>query len=464
MSRTLNIEQFHQARLSRDARFDGLFFVAVKTTGIYCRPICPAPAAKEKNVDYYEHAWQAQAEGYRPCYRCRPDASPGSAAWRGTHSSVTRAMGMIDDGVLDEQSMPELAERLGVSDRYLRKLFQEHIGLSPQHYAQLKRCDFAKQLLQNSQLSITEIALASGFGSVRQFNDIFKKYASQTPSALRKKALKTSTENLIELPLYYRPPYNWQQLHNFLSKRYLAGLEWLSDDSYGRSFSWQSQEHLSYGKFTAQHLPDKNGFLLKLEIDRLEDLRAVIANIKRLLDLDANSLLIEQHLQKAAPKLQLCEGLRLPGTWDCFEAGIRAILGQQISVGAAKQHMENLLQHYGDYQNGQVYFPQASTLAQQDFDIFKMPGARKQCLRNFAHYYQGRLPWQLNAEEWANIKGIGPWTINYAALRGSSQPDILLDGDLGVKKALDKYSIDIDSHLAGPWRSYLTLQLWEQLS
>ncbi|MBB6522416.1 DNA-3-methyladenine glycosylase 2 family protein [Pseudoteredinibacter isoporae] len=463
MTANFNNEQFHQARLSRDARFDGLFYVAVKTTGIYCRPICPAPAAKEKNVDYYEHAWQAQADGFRPCYRCRPDASPGSAAWRGTHSSVSRAMSLIDDGVLDEQAMPELAERLGMSDRYLRKLFQQHIGLSPQHYAQLKRCDFAKQLVQSSQLSITDIALASGFGSVRQFNEQFKKYAGQTPSSLRKQARNNKTENIIELPLYYRPPYNWKQFNRFLSKRYLNGLEWLDDNSYGRSFSWQGSEHISHGKFTVHHQPQKNGFLLKLEIDQLADLRAVIANIRRLLDLDANSLLIEQQLQKACPELTLCEGLRLPGTWDAYEAGIRAILGQQISVQAAKQHMENLLKHYGEHKNGQVYFPKAETLAAMDFDIFKMPGARKACLKNFARYYCQHAPWTLNAEEWLALKGIGPWTVNYATMRGQSQPDILLDGDLGVKKGLDQHGIHIDCDAAKPWRSYLTLQLWELL-
>ena len=464
MSQPLNTTQCHQARLSRDARFDGLFFVAVKTTGIYCRPICPAPPAKEQNVKYYEYAWQAQTQGFRPCYRCRPDASPGSAAWRGTHSSVSRAMGLIDDGVLDEQSMPELAERLGVSDRYLRKLFQQHIGLSPQQYAQLKRCDFAKQLIQNSQLSITDTALASGFGSVRQFNDVFKKYAGQTPSALRKEQKNKPASNAIELPVFYRPPYNWQQFQRFLSRRFLLGLEWVNDTSYGRSFTWDGSEHLSYGKFTAHHRPEKNGFLLNLEIDRLEDLRPVIANIRRLLDLDANTQLIEQQLNKAAPKLQLCKGLRLPGTWDSFEAGIRAILGQQISVQAAKQHMETLLQHYGQTVNGQVYFPTAKSLANASLEEFKMPGARKQCLRDFSSYYCGQAPWSLDTQDWAAIKGIGPWTINYASLRGQSQPDILLDGDLGVKKALDKFGIHIDCDAAGPWRSYLTLQLWEQLS
>lgn len=493
-----NIEKYHRARTSRDARFDGLFFVAVKTTGIYCRPICPAPAAKEKNVAYYEQAWQAQDEGFRPCMRCRPDASPGSAAWIGTDASFKRAIKLIDDGALEHQSIEGLSERLGISDRYLRKLFQQNIGISPQAYDLLRRCEFAKQLLQNSRLSITDTALASGFGSLRQFNTQFKKYAQCTPSQLRKAASTTDKGKLhcITLPLAYRPPYNWQAIQGFLERRLLSEIEWIDDNHYGRSFHWLD----SAGDFTVQHQAEHNRFMLSLYIDKLEHLRPVVKNIRRVLDLDANTALIESHLKSAIGSQQafaknLLPGLRLPGIWSPYEAGIRAIIGQQISVTAATGQLKRLIQNYGsDHQPGEnnippsqaafasrknkplraspelkKLFPTPKQLSDNTLDALKMPGARKQTISSLSEYYQQGAHDKffseelINENEWLAIKGVGPWTLNYAKMRGESDPDVLLVGDLGIKKAMEKNQSTFDTDTLAPWRSYLNMQLWSAL-
>lgn len=464
----LNSEHCHQARLSRDARFDGLFFVAVKSTGIYCRPICPAPAAKESNVSYYPQAWEAQAAGFRPCLRCRPDASPGSPAWRGTDSSVKRAMDLIDQGALEQNSLPELAERLGIGDRYLRKLFQQQLGISPQAYCLFKRCDFAKQLLQNSQLTVTEIAHASGFGSLRQFNTQFKKYAQQTPSQLRSKRQGECSPGVIELPLAFRPPYNWEQLQSFLSRRLLSEIEWIDEKSYGRSFEWGD----SRGDFTVQFQPEKNRFWLTLRLNKTDALRPIVKNIRRVLDLDANTQAIETHLQNALGtknKLgkNLCQGLRLPGIWSAYEAGIRAIIGQQISVTAATGQLKKLIQSYGqsypEKEGGYYLFPSPAALHENPLDALKMPGARKRTLASMGSLYLQEDCHQIDSDTWLGTKGIGPWTLSYAQMRGVSDPDILLVGDLGIKKAFDKNDTPFDSEAAAPWRSYLNMQLWSFL-
>ncbi len=453
----LNPDVCQKARLSRDPRFDGKFFTAVKTTGIYCRPICPATTPKEENVLYFASGIEAALAGYRPCLRCRPDSAPGSPAWRGVNTTLDRAIRLIGEGDLHEGSLPSLAEKLGIGERYLRQLFKKHLGISPKAYALYQQCLFAKQLLHQTTLPITDIALTSGFNSIRRFNDCFQSQLGLTPSQIRRSE-KTTTGS-VSLQLCYRPPYEWSYLRDFFTTRAIPQLEWCDEQRYGRTFEW----HGCSGCFTAQHVESKNRFDLTIELDDVTYLKAIVNNIRRILDLDVDIDAVEQDLQHCFVDASLIKsGLRLPGIWSLFEAGIRAILGQQISVVAARNLVTTLVAELGQPCGAQRLFPSPRSIAKSELGFLKIPASRKQTLRNLAqHYLDHHSPDDPN--QWLSLKGIGPWTVEYAQLRGLSNPDIYLAGDLGVKKAAEKLTTRFTPEQAAPWRSYLTLQLWSQL-
>lgn len=446
-----------KARLARDPRFDGKFFIAVRTTGIYCRTICSVQPPKEENVEYFFTALAAAQAGYRPCLRCRPDSAPGSPAWQGVGSTVARAIRLINNGYLRQASVPELAERLGVSDRHLRNLFHTHIGVSPKSYALYQQCLFAKKLLHQTSISVTDVALASGFDSIRRFNDCFKEQLKLTPTQLRKQP--ASALQPIELELSYRPPFNWPRMLAFYKSRCIKNMEWYDKHSYGRTFVWDNTR----GQFTIHHLADKNKFKLEINLDDIQVLHSVVQNIKRIFDLDSDIEKIEADLsQLEHTEFKLTPGLRLPGIWNLFEAGVRAILGQQISIVSAQKLVSNLVNELGEEYEGYRYFPSPKALADSSLQFLKMPGARKDTLRRLGEYF-------LNSRElddprsWVSIKGIGPWTVQYALMRGVSHPDVQLVRDAGIKKAL-KNRLTLDEYTnASPWRSYLTLHLWETL-
>ncbi|UTV29414.1 DNA-3-methyladenine glycosylase 2 family protein [Photobacterium atrarenae] len=452
--------QCQQARLARDTRYDGLFFTAVKTTGIYCRSICPAPAPKEVNVEYFPTAVAAAQAGYRPCLRCRPDSAPGSPAWLGKNATLNRALRLIDEGALAEQSLTQLADRLGITERYLRRLFSDEVGLSPKAYSLYRQCLLAKQLLHDSTMPITEIALACGFHSIRRFNDCFKQQFSLTPSQVRKQeGGRRDSGQAIEILLSYRPPYDWQGLHQFYASRLIPGLEWLDAQSYGRTFHYGTCK----GRFTATHLAEKSAFRASIHLSNLTYLPRVIQNIRRCLDLDADTRLIESQLCQAMGTTSLIKaGLRLPGIWSPFEAGIRAILGQQVSVKAARNLVSQLVALNPENDEAFSYFPAPEQLCRLDLTQLGMPQRRRETLGHFAEYACGkRLD---ESEQLLALPGIGPWTVNYLRMRGLSDPDIYLSSDLGIKKAIAKLPQPIDDQLAAPWRSYLTLYLWSTLT
>ncbi|MBQ4833746.1 DNA-3-methyladenine glycosylase 2 family protein [Pseudoalteromonas sp. MMG010] len=450
----MNLALWQAARQSRDPRFDGLFFIAVKTTGIYCRPICPAPTALEKNVSYFQFAHSAAQQGYRPCIRCRPDSAPGSAAWQGTKTTALRAKQLID--VEQISDCEQLATRLGISSRYLRRLFLQHFGVSVTQYRVFNQCHFAKKLIQETHLPLSHIAFAAGFNSIRRFNDAFSQHLNMSPSKLRKNNNKA--QETLTLSLGFRPPYNWHALQRFLAKRLVEPIEWLGDNHYGRTFTYLSCK----GAFNAVYIKEKNQFKVNLTIDNTQYLQPVIAQIRRVLDLDADISSIEQHLEKNINgAFKLTNGLRLPGIWSHFEAGIRAILGQQVSVTAAHKLVTQLVNELGEIHGDNVYFPSAENVANSDLSFFKMPQSRKNALHNLAEYCANN-PMCTDLDNWLALKGIGPWTINYAKLRGQSDPDILLAGDLGVKKAQALVG-HFNEKKCAPFRSYLTFQLWQQL-
>lgn len=449
---------FQRARLSRDVRFDGRFFVAVTSTGIFCRNICPAPAPKEQNVQYYPSAVSALAAGFRPCLRCRPDSAPGSPAWRGTDATVKRALSLIEQGALQQAGLPQLATRLGVSERYLRQLFSAELGMAPKRYALLQQLLLAKQLLQSSALPISSVALASGFQSIRSFNAQCKAVLKLTPGEIRKRQIAPSTS--IELYLSYRPPYAWQPLRDFLRQRQIAELEWSGEDYYGRTFRYQQ----AVGTFTLYHQPQQYRFRLELQLDKLAMLQPVLQNIRRIFDLDVDITQVEQDLAPQLAQLSsTVTGLRLPGLWDPFEAGVRAILGQQVTVRAAHQLVQQLVQQLGDQVAGQRLFPTPQAIADSELTFLKMPQARRDTLRGFSRYMQHSKALE-DISAWQALKGIGPWTCQYARMRGLSDPDIWLAGDAGVKNALKHGAISFSAEAGRPWRSYLTLQLWQLLA
>lgn len=448
------------ARQSRDSRFDGKFFVAVKTTKIYCRPICRVRLPKEENVLYFDSAFAAASHGFRPCLRCRPDSAPGSPAWKGTGATLSRAMSLLQTGA--QHDMPRLAERLGISDRYLRHLFQNALGVSPKRFALYHQCLFAKKLLHETVLPITDVALASGFTSVRRFNDCFKQLMTLTPSGVRKTAGKIDSTMQTQLTLSFRPPYDWDSVRGFLQSRLIQGLEWCNEHSYGRSFSWEG----STGEFTATYTPEQNAFIVNVRIDQVEKLQAVITNIRRMLDVDADIAAISAQIQQAIPEYpHSIQAPRLPGIWSSFEAAIRAVLGQQVSVQAARNLVQKVVDHHQLVSRNELgeerkLFPTAEQWDMQFVDSLKMPQRRKQTLNFVAEYFRQPMP---NVDEMTQLAGIGPWTRDYVLMRGESHPDIYLAGDLGVKKAEEKLESTLKPEAAAPWRTYLTLFMWKQL-
>ncbi len=456
-----------KARMSRDSRFDGLFFTAVKTTGIYCRSVCPATPPKESNVTYYRTAVLAANAGFRPCLRCRPDSAPFSAAWLGSQALLLRAIRLIDEGILEEQSLHDFSNYLGVSDRYLRHLFVKNFGVPPKKYALYQQCLFAKNLLHQTHLPVNQIALACGFKSVRRFNDCFIKMIKITPTDIRRKT-KIPVDHHLKLKLSYRPPYDWQSMQQFIEQRAIKTIETISKDSYGRTFCLHIQGTSVCGEFKIKHIVKYHAFevaVLFEEPKHLLHLRTVVNNIRRVFDLDADTQHIEHHLQHVMPhNFSIQRGLRIPGIWSPFEAGIRAILGQQVSVKAAHSLVSQLVENLGSVVNNRHYFPTPESIVNSDLSFFKMPAARKQSLKNLSHHVlQSEI---MDCDEWLNIKGIGPWTVNYSKLRGLNDPDVFLSGDSGINHALKGLNLDpktFDSKPAAPWRSYLTFHLWSQL-
>ncbi|WP_263971434.1 DNA-3-methyladenine glycosylase 2 family protein [Vibrio atypicus] len=444
----LSTKECQRARMARDARFDGRFYVAVKSTGIFCRPICPANLPKEENVEYYIEKAQALQAGYRPCLRCRPDSAPSSWAWKGVETTFQRSLKLIEQGELQTTSLADLADRLGISDRYLRQLFQTHLGMSPKQYALYHQLMFAKQLLHSSSMSITDIAFASGFGSVRRFNDAFKSVMKLTPSQIRKQQTQQDEINYIDLA--YKGPLDWQHMLDFYQLRAVHGLEQIDGQSYQRSFA------LDGVKGWFKIAPTKIGVMrVEFILDDTRKLKALVNQLRRMFDLDTDVLSIEQQLNELNPNLINRSGIRIPGVWSCWEAGVRAILGQQVSIKAAIGQLNLLvstLQPEGDH-----HFPTPEEISAADLSFLRMPQSRKETLLRFAQFMEANP--NASLDEWLSLKGIGPWTVNYARLRGASEPNCFLDGDLVVKKAMQKFpQLNIES--VTPWGSYATFHCW----
>lgn len=443
---------YQAARMARDARFDGLFYIAVKTTGIFCRPICPATSPKEDNIDYYHNREQAMLAGFRPCLRCRPDSAPGSFAWKGVETTVERGLKLLREH--PSLSIVDVSTKLGISDRYLHRLLKEQFGISAKQYQVYSQVLFAKQLLHQSNLSVEDVALSVGFNSSRRLQAQIKKVTGLTPKQIRNHTTQKSHDD-ITLKLSYRPPYNWEILRDFLAARAIEPIESITEHSYSRYFDLYEEE--THGHFVATHKPQHHAFKVSIRLDKPQALHAAVNHIRRILDLDAQPLAISQGLEKTGLKKHyITNGLRLPGVWSPFEAGCRAIIGQQISVKAAIKQLQSIVDHFSKNTDTRR-FPTPEQFITLDPIVLRMPQSRKDTLKRFAQYFYDNLNPRM--DELLSIKGIGPWTVNYIRLRGLSEPDLLLSSDLIVANQLKTHSIDPES--ASPWRSYLTLQLWQ---
>jgi AraC family transcriptional regulator of adaptative response / DNA-3-methyladenine glycosylase II len=471
----------HRALASRDARFDGRLFVGVRTTGIYCRPICPARTAKPENCTFFSSAAAAQEAGFRPCLRCRPELSPDAAAWRGTSNTVSRALALIGEGLVDdEHGVPALAARLGVGERHLRRLFQRHLGAPPIAVAQTRRILFAKQLIQETQLRMVEIAAASGFGSVRRFNDAFRRLYRRPASSLRARRRRAAALSTVTLRLGYRPPYDWDQMIAFLGARAIPGVELVSADRYARTIELDGRVG------TVEVAPGRAHLVATITFPEVRALLSIVARLRRLFDLDADVETIGAHLASdrgLAPLIAKRPGLRTPGAWDGFELAVRAVLGQQVTIGAARRLAAALVARAGaavPSATGDARltrtFPTPAHMAAADLSSLPMPRARIAALVALARaaVADPRLfePVGTSGEavtRLLKLPGFGAWTAQYWALRALRDSDAFPAADVGLLRsaivACDGKRPTPGALLARaerwrPWRAYAAQHLW----
>ena len=475
----LDDDHCYRAIQSRDARFDGWFVTAVRTTGIYCRPSCPAITPKRPNVEFFRAAATAQSHGYRACKRCRPDASPGSPEWNSRADVVGRAMRLIADGLVDREGVGGLADRLGYSDRQVNRLLVAEVGSGPLALARAQRAQTARILIETTTLAITDVAFAAGFQSVRQFNDTVREVYAASPSELRAAKSPGTAGGPLTVRLACREPFDGDALFAFLAARAVPGVESVDAGTYRRS--------LRLVRGTGVVSVTVSGGLVSctLTLDDVSDAQAAVQRTRRLLDLDCDPATIDEHLAAdplLAPLVAKRPGLRAPGHPDGTELLVRAVLGQQVSVTGARTLAARLVAAHGEPLAEPVggmthVFPSAATIAGLSPHDFAMPRARGAALiEACAQVADGRIVLDAGSDRadtvasLAALKGIGPWTAGYVAMRALSDPDVFLPTDLGVRHALDALGADSSPRAAAelaerwsPWRSYALHHLWASL-
>ena len=467
-----------RARLARDARFDGVFFTAVRSTGIYCRPVCPAPAPKPANVCYFPSAAAATAAGFRPCLRCRPELSPARRQ-HDDEDTLQRALELLHAGYLQDHGAPALAARVGISARQLQRLFVRRLGATPVQMHATRRLLQARQLLSETHLPVTDVALAAGYNSLRRFNAAFAEGCGMPPTAIRRlpSPRRVASEGL-QLRLAYRPPLDFGLMLRFLQRRMIPGIERIDEDSYQRVIGPASQPVLL--RVTAHR--QRPELLLQLGHTDPRQIPAVVHRVRRLFDLDADLAQVHAVLRETpllAAGIQARPGLRVPGGWDGFEVAVRAVLGQQVSVAAATTLARRLVQAYGhplaDMPEGlDRLFPEPAVLMDAPLEAIGLPRSRAATLRSLARACaEGALdfaPGQALPAFIARctaLPGIGAWTAHYIAMRAMAQPDAFPAGDLVVQQMLgapgqrlSERQTELRSHAWRPWRAYAVLHLW----
>jgi AraC family transcriptional regulator of adaptative response / DNA-3-methyladenine glycosylase II len=466
----------NRARHARDPRFDGKFFIAVKTTGIYCRPTCRARTSNDCNILYFPTAAAAAEAGFRPCLRCRPESSPGCAAWAGTQNTVTRALRLISESGLEDGGVEALADHLGVGARHLRRLFLKHLGATPTAVAQTRRLHFAKKLIDETALPMGQIALAAGFGCVRRFNETIRKVYQRTPTQIRRLARKMPGQppNAYLFRLDFRPPYNWKRLLEFLAARATPGVEVVQDDRYRRSISLSGHHGFLEVSFEEQ----KNELAACVQFDEPRSLLFIIERARAMFDLNADWSVIARTLRAdptLARSVEAEAGLRVPGCWNGFELTVRAILGQQVSVKGATTLAGRMAGAFGQplaLADGLTHlFPTPEILADADLSRIGLTRARAETVRAFARAicerkirFEGVLDFDDLRARLCEVPGIGRWTAEYVAMRAMCDPDAFPAGDLHLRRragGCTERELERRSESWRPWRAYATMLLWQ---
>ncbi|MFI2300239.1 AlkA N-terminal domain-containing protein [Actinacidiphila glaucinigra] len=482
-SDTSDEDSRYEAVCSRDARFDGEFFFAVATTGIYCRPSCPAVTPKRRNVRFFRTAAAAQGSGFRACRRCRPDAVPGSAAWNARADVVGRAMRLIADGVVDREGVAGLAGRLGYSARQVQRQLNAEVGAGPIALARAQRAHTARILLQTTDMQAAEIAFAAGFASVRQFNDTVREVYALTPTGLRQarpaRHAAAGSAAGVPLRLSYRGPYDTGRVFDYLAARAIPGAEEMTGTRGRRVY--RRTLRLPHGPAVAEveeAAPGRGGDWLecRLHLTALRDLTTGTQRVRRLFDLDADPYAVSERLS-ADPAMgalaRVRPGLRAPGAADPHELAVRAVLGQQVSVAAGRRLGAALVAAHGEPlaapSGGLTHlFPDADTLAGASLEAVAMPQARRETLRGLARALAvGEVALDPGADrdgaekDLLALRGIGPWTAGYIRMRALGDPDVLLEGDVAVRAGAARAGVPLeDAEGWRPWRTYAMHLLW----
>lgn len=472
-----DVEACYRAIESRDARFDGWFFVAVRSTGIYCRPSCPARTPKRCNLEFLPTAAAAHRAGYRACKRCRPDASPGSPEWDPRGDVVARAMRLIADGVVDREGVGGLAARLGYSERQLHRLLTEELGAGPLALARAQRAQTARLLVETTDLRFADVAFAAGFASVRQFNDTVRDVFAVSPTEMRRAARRAqpTAPGSIVLRLAVRTPFQGAEVLDFLGARAVPGVEEVVGGTYRRTLA------LPHGAGIVALTPRADGVDALLRLADLRDLTAAVERTRRLLDLDADPIAVDDVLRRdrvLRPLVRRAPGRRVPGCVDGTELAMRTLLGQQVTVAGARTLASRLVRDHGkplDVPDGGLThrFPDAESIADADLDGLGVPGRRAEALGLLARRIaEGTIEIDAGADRdelrarLHELPGIGPWTVEYVLMRGTGDPDAFLPTDLAVRRGLAALGLDSKPRAAleraepwRPWRAYALAHL-----
>ena len=465
-----DVRALDRARISRDARFDGKFFIAVKTTGIYCRPICPSRTSNSRNVCYYPSAAAAAEAGFRPCLRCRPEAAPGTPAWMGTSAVVKKALRLIDEGILDRASVDELAGKLGLGSRHLRRLFLQHVGASPISFAQTRRLQFAKRLLDETNLPITQIALASGFGSLRRFNTAFLQTYGRAPRELRKHLNEAGdTDDEVILKLAFRPPYDWKQVCDFLLVHHTPGVEQIDEHGYSRTLRTEN----GFAIVNVKPLPHEDALELRVSGAAATSLFQISLAARRVFDTSADPALTMIAFRTdplLGPCVEQRPGLRIPGEWDAFECAVRVILSDPTL-------MAQVVERFGEKIGKHTFaltslFPTPRAIADGDFTGLGISRSRLNTLRTLARgVVDGALGLSGSSDcvidSLTRLPGIDSSMAEYIALRSLGEPDAFPSNDLTLRLAVSNTNrpvsaqqLEARSEAWRPWRGYAALHLW----
>jgi len=485
----------YRALLSRDGRFDGEFFACVTSTGIYCRPVCPAKKPKFEHCVFVPSAAAAEEMGFRPCFRCRPETAPGSPAWLGTESTVARALRCLSEAASDGGSIERVAERLGITDRHLRRLFHEQLGASPKAVVQTERFHLARQLLVHTDLGVAQVAFSSGFQSVRRFNDAVKAAFGLTPSRYRVNARKSGNDRVshhIRLWLGYRAPLRWENLLAYLAMRAIPGVEQVDGNRYVRPVKLEGAQGMLCVARPKPGDPARHQIRVDLALDRPIHLSKAVRRVRDLFDLDAVTDRVEEQLARD-PRLgrmvKARPGLRIPGCWDVFELAVRAVVGQQVSLRAAGTLLARLVRSYGrpltlsqpDREGPPIagiepayLFPDPRDLKNADLTSIGLTRSRARAVSSLARafaddvsFVDGATSLPEAVDRLRSIHGVGEWTAEYIALRALRHPDAFPASDLGLLKAIgtDKpAALRRRAEAWRPWRGYAALHLWTDLA